>query len=68
MASGDVREEISLGWTIQGTRFLRSVLFVLPSIYFAILGLTLLRLFLDHNVEIWEQKCSVGLAGFQPLY
>lgn len=61
-------EGISLGWSIQGTSLLRSVIFVVHSIYFAIFGLRLLRLLLDHKVEIWEEKCSAGLAGFQALH
>lgn len=60
VASGDVREEISLGWSIQGTDLLQSVILEIHNIYFAILGLRLLRSFLDHK---WKSgKRSAQLA------
>ena len=60
VASVDVREEICLGRSIQATGLLRSVILVVYSIYFAILGLRLFRPFLDHK---WEsEKRSAGPA------
>lgn len=60
VASVDVREEICLGWSIQETGFFQSVILVVHSIYFAILGLRLFRPFLDRK---WEAgKRSAGPA------
>lgn len=49
VASGDVGEEISGGWSIQETGLLRSVILVVHRTYFAVLCSRLLRSFLDHK-------------------